>query len=115
VGPSERKTVECISGACGLADAHGRDTSAEGLQRGGEHGQQPHDASPGDGCDRPGPTNGFWSTCDWLLCRDDKWRSVEPGTFPLAHGATSRVGRLRAYGNAINLAQATEFVKACAK
>ena len=46
-------------------------------------------------------TNGFWSSADWLLCRDGKWRPVEPDTFPLAHGATARVGRLRAYGNAI--------------
>lgn len=42
-----------------------------------------------------------WRDADWLLCRDGKWRPVEPGTFPLAHGAPARVGRLRAYGNAI--------------
>jgi DNA (cytosine-5)-methyltransferase 1 len=29
----------------------------------------------------------FWSDCDWLPCRDGKARPVEPGTFPLAHGA----------------------------
>jgi len=46
-------------------------------------------------------TNGYWSSADWLLCRDGKWRPVEPDTFPLADGATARVGRLRAYGNAI--------------
>ncbi len=46
---------------------------------------------------------------DWLSCRDGKCRPVEPGTFPLAHGAASRVGRLRAYGNAI-VAQAAEEV-----
>jgi len=46
-------------------------------------------------------TNGFWGDADWLLCRDGKWRPVEPCTFPLAYGATARVGRLRAYGNAI--------------
>jgi len=46
-------------------------------------------------------TNGFWSDADWLLCRDGKWRPVEPCTFPLVDGATARVGRLRAYGNAI--------------
>ena len=59
---------------------------------------------------------GFWSAADWLPCRDGKWRPVEPGTFPLAHGTPDRVGRLRAYGNAIvaPLAQAwIETVMEC--
>jgi len=59
-----------------------------------------------------GPTNGFWRAADWLLCRDEKWRPVEPGTFPLADGAPARVGRLRAYGNAINAQAAAEFIRA---
>jgi DNA (cytosine-5)-methyltransferase 1 len=59
-----------------------------------------------------GPTNGFWRNADWLLCRDGKWRPVEPGTFPLAHGAASRVGRLRAYGNAISPYPASEMIAA---
>ena len=54
----------------------------------------------------------FWTDCDWLPCIDGKARPVELGTFPLAHGATARVGRLRAYGNAIVAPLATEFVKA---
>ena len=49
---------------------------------------------------RSGAVN-FWADCDWLSCRDGKYRPVESGTFPLAHGSTARVGRLRAYGNAI--------------
>ncbi|MBD8531535.1 MULTISPECIES: DNA cytosine methyltransferase [unclassified Massilia] len=61
---------------------------------------------------RPGPTNGYWRDADWLGCRDGKWRPVEPGTFPLAHGAASRVGRLRAYGNAINAEAARVFIEA---
>ena len=59
-----------------------------------------------------GPVNGFWRNADWIGCRDDKWRPVEPSTFPLAHGATARVGRLRAYGNAINAEAATQFIAA---
>ena len=57
------------------------------------------------------PLNGFWRDADWLYCRDGKWRPVEPGTFPLAHGITNRVGRLRAYGNAICAEAAVEFIK----
>lgn len=44
---------------------------------------------------------GFWFPADWIICTDGKTRPVEPDTFPLAHGAPARVGRLRAYGNAI--------------
>lgn len=61
--------------------------------------------------DGTGPTNGYWRAADWLLCRDGKWRPVEPGTFPLAHGAASRVVRLRAYGNAINAKAAQAFIE----
>ncbi|MBQ0955664.1 DNA cytosine methyltransferase [Serratia symbiotica] len=57
------------------------------------------------------PTNSFWRNADWLFCRDEKWRPVEPGTFPLADVATSRVGRLRAYGNALNAEAAKVFIK----
>jgi DNA (cytosine-5)-methyltransferase 1 len=60
---------------------------------------------------RPGPANGFWSAADWLGCRDGKWRPVEPGTFPLADRVAARVGRLRAYGNAINAEAATIFIQ----
>ena len=55
---------------------------------------------------------GFWSDFDLIPCADGKARRVEPGTFPLAHGAPARVGRLRAYGNAINAEVARAFVAA---
>lgn len=77
---------------------------------------------------RPLEVNGFWRDADWLLCRDGKWRPVEPGTFPLVDGAaarlgrvesgvarvasSNRVGRLKGYGNAINAQAATEFIRA---
>ena len=59
-----------------------------------------------------GTTRGFWHPADWIACRDGKARPVEPGTFPLAHGAPSRVGRLRAYGNAIAPQVAATFIRA---
>lgn len=67
----------------------------------------------GSGCDcYTTPTNGYWRDADWLLCRDDKWRPVESGTFPLADGVAGRVGKLRAYGNAIVAPVAEEFIRA---
>jgi DNA (cytosine-5)-methyltransferase 1 len=60
---------------------------------------------------RPRPTNGFWRDADWLFCRDGKWRPVEPGTSPLAHGSAARVGRLRGYGNAIVAPAAQAFIE----
>jgi DNA (cytosine-5)-methyltransferase 1 len=125
-----------------VADADGRHASAERQQRGWEQRQQPQDGRVvrmaesdgqcariyakalqagqselggrvGDG--RPGPTNGLWRAADWLACTDGKWRPVEPGAQPLAHGIPNRVGRLRAYGNAINPHQAAEFIRAYAE
>lgn len=101
----------------GLADAnqHGGGCQAPPANHIGAQTNRPTDQRGGySGASSawPGPTNGFWRDADWLACRDGKWRPVEPGTFPLAHGIPNRVGRLRAYGNAINPWQASEFVKA---
>jgi DNA (cytosine-5)-methyltransferase 1 len=56
--------------------------------------------------------HGPWSASEWLECIDGKWRPVEPGTCPLAHGIPARMGRLRGYGNAIVPQVAAEFVRA---
>ena len=84
--------------------------SAQERQR--QHGRQvvPEQEAKGPGLS--GATSGFWGHVEWLACADGKLRPVEPGTFPLAHGIPGRVGRLRAYGNAINPHQAAEFVAA---
>jgi len=78
---------------------HGDSTLTSDGQARVEHGS----ASSTDGMERgpSGKTNGHWKDADWLFCRDGKWRPVEPSTCPLVDGATSRVGRLRAYGNGI--------------
>ncbi len=122
----------------GLHDAEYHTESCGGAERlghtdsksAGRHSRAAHATEDRDGpqycdCDgswdaggplaaaRPaGPVNGLWADADWIFCRDGKWRAVEPGTFPLAHGATSRVGRLRAYGNAINAEAAAHFIAA---
>ena len=62
-----------------------------------------------------GATRGFWYPAEWLPCRDGKYRPVEPGTFPLAHGVPGRVGMLRAYGNAIVPQVAATFIRAAAE
>lgn len=69
-------------------------------------------AGCGGANNRPGPVNGYWRDSDWVYCRDGKWRPVEPQLRPLVNGATARVGKIRAYGNAINVEAATAFIKA---
>lgn len=90
----------------GRPESHSPEPSRNGEDFGLSHGG--HFASKGQPA--AGPTNGLWRDADWLLCRDGKWRPVRPGSFPLANGASSRVGRLRAYGNAINAEAAQEFI-----
>lgn len=60
----------------------------------------------------PSPVSGFWFGAEWIPCADGKARPAQPRIFPLAHGTPARVGRLRAYGNAIVAPQAAEFIKA---
>ncbi|WP_080402476.1 DNA cytosine methyltransferase [Burkholderia ubonensis] len=103
----------CAPLARGLADTHNDRCAAQASSAvlDDEHHAEPCWRAA-EGQPNTGPTNGFWRAADWLLCRDGKWRPVEPGTFPLADGAPSRVGRLRAYGNAINAEAATQFILA---
>jgi DNA (cytosine-5)-methyltransferase 1 len=58
--------------------------------------------------------NGWWRWADWLKGEDGIFRPVEAGTFPLADGDTALVGKIRAYGNAINPQQAKAFIEATA-
>lgn len=56
-----------------------------------------------------------WADADWILCHDGKARRVpgpESGIRLLAHGVPARVGKLRAYGNAIVSQVAAEVIAA---
>lgn len=108
LGDAERARLERLAG-------HGDDGNQSGRNDAGADRHAPASSGVGHNGGPPlaaGPTNGFWSNPDWLFCRDGKWRPVEAGTFPLAHGEQSRVGRLRAYGNQIVRPQAAAILKA---
>jgi len=127
---TEQKARPCAGiaisdGINGLADAksarfsHGRTGATQPIIA---------ETNGADFSPRPLEVNGFWRDADWLLCRDGKWRPVEPGTFPLVarfakslgHGKSSlramtgrnRTGRLKGYGNAINAQAAAAFITA---
>jgi DNA (cytosine-5)-methyltransferase 1 len=139
----------------GNGEATGREESASDAERCGEPGGMA-DAIPGDGDGRQllrpgegsgansggtsgisegsshaGPVNGFWADAEWLPCRDNKYRAVEPGLKPLSpsiprslghskselrrlarRARSNRVGRLKGYGNAIVPEVAAEFIRA---
>ena len=123
-----------------LADADGWHASAERQQRSGQQRQQPQDggsgllgnagnegleierrfpgvsrsasgAGEGQAIERADPL-AAWADIEWIKCSDGKARPTQPGLFPLAHGIPNRMGRLRAYGNAIVPQVAAVFVMA---
>lgn len=108
--------ARCGCAACGLADADHEQRplamSARGYADVSRQWNKDSEAASGCSCVmRPGPVNGFWRDADWLHGRDGWWRPVRPGSFPLADGVPARVGRVRAYGNAINIEAAAAFIK----
>jgi DNA (cytosine-5)-methyltransferase 1 len=91
----------------------GRDRGSVHREVIGEDGQHvpEHADAPGNDSNA-NEAHSFWRDADWLLCRDERWRSVRPGSFPLAYGVSARVGRLRGYGNAIVPQVAATFIRA---
>ena len=53
-----------------------------------------------------------WRDFRWVVCHDGKARRFQPGIQPLGDGFPARVGRLRAYGNAIVPQVAAEVIGA---
>lgn len=97
----DRSVASTSCCASDMAFSNSVDEGVRDLQRGGGFVQL-----------ETNPTAGFWSDAEWIYCRDDRWRPVEPGTFPLAYGVTNRMGLLRAFGNSIVPQVAATFIEA---
>lgn len=80
-----------------LADTNFIGTSEGRQQRGGQFGW---------------PGGHPWASPGWIIGHDGKARRAEPSVRLLAHGIPARVGRLRAYGNAIVPQVAAEVISA---
>jgi len=102
-GRESRGVAHPHQGECGRI-ADGKGGKLDRQTTGWEQGDSQPEPSRVDG--------GFWSSYELIPCRDGKVRRIEPGTFPLAHGVSGRVGLLRGYGNAIVPQVAAEFVAA---
>ncbi len=104
--PHIRERIYFVARRMGDTDGEGLPTrEREAVERTGRRRQRGAVEQPGRSLDRP------WAA-DWIACADGKSRAVEPGTFPLAHGVPCRVGRLRAYGNAIVPQRTATFIRA---
>ena len=91
----------------GLANANGERgrTLGGGLSGDEEDNRRQSDNEP----KRDGA--GAWEGVEWLPCGSEI-RPTEPGLLPLAHGISGRMGRIRAYGNAVVPQLAEAFIRA---
>lgn len=82
---------------------------SDGRRPPGEDGRDDQQDLEPRGADAgPGPTNGFWEAADWVLCRDERWRPIEPGTEPVADGLAPDLGCVRA-GSGLQGVEAVEI------
>lgn len=123
VRPSGLRDRTGSAGGLGDTDCAGGETR-HAVTSGGEadHGQPAQSGTHHRAC----ANHGYWADADWIGCKDGKFRPIEPGTSPLAHGLSrsvglvqpelqrlanrNRNGRLKGYGNAINVRLAAQFV-----
>ena len=98
----------------GRREDHHDVADAEGLgpQKRERKDRQPDARGRSQGGLDPLRDRSFWSDAIWVEGSDRKARRSKPGLPLLAHGLSNRVGRLRAYGNAIVPPLAAEVVKA---
>ena len=98
----EQSSPQCAGGGAGsgsiaLADADTGD--CDGWADEPERGTQRRNAT-------------WWAGAEWTVGADGKARRFEPGIRLLAHGVPARVGKLRAFGNAIVPQVAAEIIGA---
>lgn len=108
-GELARRAEAVGAGGCDVADA-----LRIGRQGPGALGEPSHPTPRRDGkaSDAVYAGAGFWSNHEWILGADGKARRTKSGICLLADGVPSRVGKLRAYGNAIVPPLAAEMIKA---
>ena len=100
----ERKAAS-ERGGCGAVEyADQFSAGSQREQRGGQFGRA--------GGDQEACAGSAWGRAEWLPGADGKSPRVKPGVRLLAHGIPGRVGRLRAYGNAIVPQVAAEVIRA---
>jgi len=103
----------CCGNICGLEHPAGdgrqqRRPESSGLGNANLPRPQRRRFQPNEHTDQQSP----WAASELIDCTDGKARRVEPGSFPLAHGVSGRVGLLRGYGNAIVPYLAAQFIQA---
>ena len=69
-----------------------------------------HGATDSEHCGSDNQNDSGWNY-DLIWCRDQKWRPVECGTFPMADAVTNRIHILKALGNAIPADTAKIFIE----
>lgn len=105
---SEQTGRNVIALNSGRPLANADNTRPQGYRRPvGQHDAQGWQEQAGYGTE-----NSFWHGAEYLTGPDGKARRFEPSIRLLAHGVPARVGKLRAYGNAIVPQVAAEIIKA---
>jgi DNA (cytosine-5)-methyltransferase 1 len=107
-GRRAEQQLEDADACVNMADAYSQRSQGQRAD-GDASGRRGSDVAASGLCDG---TGNAWSHAEWATGADGKTRRVKSGVRLLAHGVSARVGRLRAYGNAIVPPLAAEVVKA---
>lgn len=73
--------------------------------------REPSEGEPAPHRGRCDDDRTYWAGHAWIICSDGTRRPIEPGTLPLADGLPRPVVGNAAYGNAVVVPAAREFIK----